>query len=66
MPFTQEFLARMLGVRRVGVTVAAGTLQDRGLIAYSRGRIVIRDPQKLAAAACECYGVVTSLYKTQA
>ena len=66
MAFTQEFLARMLGVRRVGVTVAAGKLQERGVIAYSRGRIVICDPEKLAAAACECYGVVTSLYKTQA
>lgn len=63
---TQEFLARMLGVRRVGVTVAAGKLQERGVIAYSRGRIVICDPEELAAAACECYGVVTSLYKTQA
>ena len=55
LELTQEFLAQMLGVRRVGVTVAAGNLQRRGLIAYSRGRIVILDPERLAEAACECY-----------
>lgn len=59
---THEFLARMLGVRRVGVTVAAGNLQRRGLIAYARGRIAILDPKRLAATACECYGVVKDLY----
>lgn len=60
---THEFLARMLGVRRVGVTVAAGNLQRRGLIAYSRGRIAILDPERLAAAACVCYRVVRDLYE---
>jgi CRP-like cAMP-binding protein len=59
---THEFLARMLGVRRVGVTVAAGNLQRQGLIAYSRGHIAILDPERLAASACECYGVVKDLY----
>ena len=59
---THAFLARMLGVRRVGVTVAAGNLQRMGLITYSRGHIAILEPQKLAAAACECYGVANELY----
>ena len=59
---THEFLARMLGVRRVGVTVAAGNLQRQGLIAYSRGHIVILDPDRLACVACECYAVVKHLY----
>jgi CRP-like cAMP-binding protein len=54
---TQEALAQKLGVRRVGITVAAGNLQRNGCIAYSRGRIRILDPQRLAAAACECYRV---------
>jgi CRP-like cAMP-binding protein len=60
--FTHELLARMLGVRRVGVTVAAGNLQRQGLIEYSRGQIAILDPKRLAKAACECYEVVKHLY----
>ena len=59
---THEFLAHMLGVRRVGVTVAAGNLQRQGLIAYSRGHITILDPKRLAKSACECYGIVKHLY----
>ena len=59
---THAFLACMLGVRRVGVTVAAGNLQRQGLIAYSRGHIAILDPERLAATACECYSVVNTLY----
>ena len=59
---THEFLAGMLGVRRVGVTIAAGNLQREGLIAYSRGHIAILDPERLAKRACECYAVVKNLY----
>src|SRR5215207_10677895 len=55
---TQELIADMLGVRREGVTVAAGHLQDIGAISYIRGRIQILDRQKLEDTACECYRVV--------
>lgn len=55
---TQENIANMLGVRREGVTVAAGRLQEAGLIQYSRGRIHILDRDGLEAVACECYRVV--------
>lgn len=52
---TQEFLARMLGVRRPSVSLAAGSLQRAGLIHYARGRITITDRAGLEAAACSCY-----------
>lgn len=55
---TQELIADMLGVRREGVTVAAGRLQDAGGISYVRGHIKILDRQKLEATVCECYRVV--------
>src|SRR5205809_2746480 len=55
---TQELIADMLGVRREGVTVAAGRLQDDGAISYVRGRIQILNRDKLEATVCECYRVV--------
>jgi CRP-like cAMP-binding protein len=55
---TQELIANMLGVRREGVTEAAGSLQRAGLIDYSRGRITVLDRPGLEARVCECYEVV--------
>lgn len=59
---TQEFLSQMLGVQRSTVTVAAGELQRRGMIGYSRGRIQITDRAALTGVACECYGIVNASY----
>lgn len=55
---TQELIANMLGVRREGVTEAAGKLQSAGLITYSRGRITVLDRPGLESLVCECYQVV--------
>ncbi len=55
---TQELMANMLGVRREGVTEAAGKLQDAGLIRYSRGHIHVLDRAGIEARVCECYRVV--------
>ena len=57
---TQDFLAHMLGVRRVGVTEAAGALQRRKLIKYTRGVIGILDERGLEVAACSCYRIVSN------
>jgi CRP-like cAMP-binding protein len=55
---TQELVASMLGVRREGVTEAAGKLQRAGFISYRRGHIAVLDRDGLQTKACECYGVV--------
>jgi CRP-like cAMP-binding protein len=55
---TQEFIASMLGVRREGVTEAAGRLQKQGVIRYTRGRIIVLDRPRLEKLSCECYAVV--------
>jgi CRP-like cAMP-binding protein len=59
---TQEMIANMLGVRREGVTEAAGKLQAEGLIHYSRGHITVLDRPRLEARVCECYRVVKTEY----
>jgi CRP-like cAMP-binding protein len=59
---TQELIANMLGVRREGVTEAAGKLQAAGLIEYNRGRITVLDRAGLEARVCECYAVVKNEY----
>ncbi|HLX80639.1 MAG TPA: Crp/Fnr family transcriptional regulator [Burkholderiales bacterium] len=58
LTMTQTLIANMLGVRREGVTEAAGKLQAEGLIQYSRGKITVLDRPKLEARVCECYAVV--------
>ena len=58
LSMTQELIANMLGVRREGVTEAAGKLQREGIIIYTRGRITVLDRQRLEKRSCECYQVV--------
>ncbi|CAM3975705.1 Crp/Fnr family transcriptional regulator [Ectopseudomonas alcaliphila] len=58
LTMTQELIANMLGVRREGVTEAAGKLQRLGVIEYSRGHITVLDRHKLEQLSCECYAVV--------
>lgn len=61
---TQEFLAQMLGVRRTGVSEAAGKLHRRGLVSYKRGSVTILDRAGLVAAACGCYQTIRGLTRS--
>lgn len=62
LPLTQEFISNMLGVRRSGVNLAAGILQQAGMIRYSRGKIIILDRETLEDTACECYQLFHNNY----
>jgi CRP-like cAMP-binding protein len=62
LPFTQEHLAEMLGVRRTSVTTAAHALQESGMVSYQRGKIVIKHVPGLQKTACECYATVNARY----
>ena len=59
---TQELIAKLLGVRREGITEAAGRLHAAGLIAYRRGHVTVLDRAQLERRSCECYAVVTREY----
>jgi CRP-like cAMP-binding protein len=63
LALTQEFFARMMGVRRTSVTTVAGALQDAGLISYSRGRLHIIDIERIRKRACECDDAVRSHFR---
>jgi Mn-dependent DtxR family transcriptional regulator len=58
LPITHDFLATMLGTDRPSVTLAAGILQKKKLIEYTRGAVKIVNRKKLEASACECYGIM--------
>ena len=60
---THHYLAVMLGVRRAGVSVALGKLQQSGMISYSRGKMQILNRRALEGSACKCYGIVDSLQR---
>ena len=62
LQLTHEFISTMLGTRRAGVTVAAGSLQAAGIITYHRGKVTILDQKKLEKASCECYRIVRDEY----
>jgi CRP-like cAMP-binding protein len=62
IPFTQEAIAQSLGIRRTTATLIAQDLQQRGIISYRRGKIVISDRARLEAAACDCYAMLGRRY----
>jgi CRP-like cAMP-binding protein len=64
LPFTQEFLAEMLGVSRTSVSLVAHTLQQAGMIQYKRGKIQIVNREAMEETACECYATVKSHYSS--
>ena len=62
LELTQDFISRMLGVRRAGVTVAANELRQRGIIEYRRGNVIVLDRKGLEQTSCECYELVKQQY----
>jgi len=63
LPLTQELISHMLGTRRAGVTVAAGTLSQAGMIRSTRGRITIVNQEDLEATSCECYRLIKAEFE---
>ncbi len=63
LPLTQEFLSHMLGVRRSGVTVAGGVLEQAGFLTHSRGQVVVKDAEGLAGVSCECIRALEEEYE---
>jgi len=61
-PLTHDIISMMLGAQRTGVTDAAGGLQKKGIISYTRGRIMIQDRRELEETSCECYWIVREEY----
>lgn len=64
LELTQELLSQMLGAERSGVTLAAISLQEAGLIRYARGRVAVLDRPGLEQAACECYLLIKKLFNS--
>jgi CRP-like cAMP-binding protein len=64
LSLTQEFLAHMLGVQRTSIGLVAHTMQTKGIIRYSRGRLEVIDIDRLRASACECYRIVNAEYES--
>jgi CRP-like cAMP-binding protein len=62
LPLTHEFIGQMLGVRRAGVTEAANTLEQAGVIRCTRGKITILNREELQASSCECYEIIEGEY----
>lgn len=62
LALTQDFMAKMLGVRRSSISISAGILQQAGIIRYSRGRLAILDRKRLEEVACECYRLIKDEY----
>jgi len=62
LSLTQEFLAHMLGVQRTSIGMIASSMQTKGIIRYTRGRLEVLDLDRLRGAACECYGIVNTEY----
>jgi CRP-like cAMP-binding protein len=63
LTLTQEFLSHMLGVQRTSIGMIAGTMQTKGIIRYSRGKIDVKDLNRVRSAACECYRIVNAEYE---